>query len=131
MNKITGLVLIAGTLLAGKATLADDESDLLALDKEWGEATVPEALEGLLSNDIISIAAAGLVGKAEMLEEPAGAAPSGPYMAGDYRTKFLSEDIAVMVHNTSGDDTHWSMHVWQRIDGKWQVVATATVPTTE
>jgi hypothetical protein len=130
-NRMRALALVAGALLVGTVTLADDESDLVALDKEWGEATAPEALEGLLSDDIISIAAEGVVGKAEMLEEAATTPPSGPYMAGNYRTKFLGEDIAVMVHNTSGDDEHWSLHVWQRIDGNWLVMATATVPVSE
>jgi hypothetical protein len=131
MNKTISSGLTVGLFLMGTATLADDESDLVALDKVWGEATTAETVDELLSDDVISIAAEGLVGKTEMLEEAANTPPSGPYMAGNYRTKFLSNDIAVMVHDTSGDDQHWSMHVWQRIDDDWLIVATATVPIAE
>ena len=65
-----------------------------------------------------------------MPSKPA-AEPAGPYMAGNYKTHFVSADVAIMVHSTSGDDPHWSMHVWQRVEGKWQVAATATVPIEE
>jgi hypothetical protein len=43
----------------------------------------------------------------------------------------LSDDIAVMTHHAGDPDPHWSMHVWQKKDGGWQVVASATVPLEE
>jgi hypothetical protein len=32
-----------------------------------------------------------------------------------------------MVHH-AGDPEHWSLHVWQKRDGEWQVVASAATP---
>jgi len=131
MNKKTVSACVCGLLLVGLAAIADDATDLMALDKEWGEAAAPEAIESLIADDIIAIGTEGLGGKAEVLQDVAAAESSGPYTAGDYKTQFLSDDVAIMVHTTSGDEPHWSLHVWQRVGGKWQVAATASVPIEE
>ena len=53
-----------------------------------------------------------------------------PYVAGDYAVEFLDTDTAVMVHSAgTGEDLHWSLHVWKKSGGKWQVVATASIPS--
>lgn len=122
------------TCLVLIATLANaDESDtLIKLDKVWGEAAGPADLEPLLADKILALGTDGVGSKAEMLEAAADdGAPAGPYVAGDYQVRFLSDDIAVMVHSAGGPEPHWSMHVWQKHDGKWQVAATATVPVEE
>jgi hypothetical protein len=33
-----------------------------------------------------------------------------------------------MTHGTNGADSHYSLHVWARKGGTWQVVATPTTP---
>ena len=119
-------------VMAGTAANAGDSDSLIQLDKEWGESQGSEALEALLADNIVALGLEGVAGKAEMLEAAASDdAPTGPYVAGDYDVRFLSEDVAVMIHTASEPDPHWSMHVWQKQDGKWQVAATASVPIEE
>ena len=119
-------------IMTGALANADDSDALIQLDKEWGESQGAETLEIVLADDIVALGAEGMTGKAQMVEAAASADPaSGPYVAGDYKVNFLSEDIAVMVHSAGDPDPHWSMHVWQKQDGKWQVAATATVPIEE
>ncbi len=119
-------------IMAGAVANADESDALLQLDKEWGEADGPEALAPLLSDDILALGAEGVGSKADMLEAAASDdAPTGPYIAGDYQVRFLGDDTAVMIHSAGAPDPHWSMHVWHKQDGKWQVAATATVPIEE
>jgi len=119
-------------VISGPVASADESATLIQLDKDWGSAEGPEAIAPLLSDDILTIGPEGLVGKAQMLEAAASdEAPAGPYIAGDFEVRFLSEDVAVMVHSAGDPDPHWSMHVWQKQDGKWQIAASATVPVEE
>jgi len=118
--------------MTGAVANADESDTLVQLDKKWGEAQGPEAMEALIADNIVTLGSEGSIGKAQMLEAAASDdAPTGPYTAGDYDVRFLSEDIAVMVHSAGEPDPHWSMHVWQKRDGKWQVAASATVPAEE
>ncbi len=129
MNIRTILGCVICLIMAGTVANADESDELVQLDKEWGEAEGPEALEALLADNILALGLEGVGSKSQMLEAAASDdAPTGPYVAGDYEVRFLSEDVAVMVHSASEPDRHWSMHVWQKRDGKWQVAAPATVP---
>jgi len=132
MNIKTILGCVICLIMAGTAANADESDALVQLDKEWGEAARqgPEAVELLLADNIVALGLAGVRGKAQILEA-AEDAPTGPYIAGDYDVRFLSEDVAVMIHSTGEPGPHWSMHVWQKRDGKWQVVASANVPIEE
>lgn len=115
-------------LLAGTAA-ADDTDKLIELDKKWGQAEGADAIAPMLADDLLAIGVEGLGSKKAMLEAADTAEPmSGPYEAGDYKVQFLSDDVAVMVHSTGGDEPHWSMHVWQKQNGEWRVAATAGVP---
>ena len=123
LGSLLGLFVFVGIANAG------DADALIELDKKWGESQGADALAPLLSDDILAIGVEGLSGKAEMLaaadeEEPA----TGPYDAEGYKVRFLSDDVAVMVHSTGVPEPHWSMHVWQKLDGEWRVTATASVP---
>ncbi len=121
-----------GLLMVGAVANAGDSDALVALDKKWGESEGTEVPQAMLSEEMIALSAAGVAAKADMLEEAANAEPAtGPYVAADYDVRFLSDDVAVMVHSVGGDQPHWSMHVWQKQDGAWQVAATATVPIKE
>ncbi len=132
MNIKTMIACVFCLLMAGTMANADDSDALVQLDKEWGEAEGPEALEALLADNILALGLEGVGSKAQMLEAAASDdAPTGPYVAGDYDVRFLSKDVAVMIHSAGEPDPHWSMHVWQKRDGKWQVAATATVPIEE
>ena len=132
MNIRTILGCVICLIMAGTVANADESDELVQLDKEWGESEGPEALEALLADNILALGLEGVGGKSQMLEAAASDdAPTGPYVAGDYDVRFLSEDVAVMIHSAGEPDPHWSMHVWQKRDGKWQVAATATVPIEE
>ncbi len=118
-------------LMIMPAANAGDSDALIQLDKDWGSAPGSDGAH-FLSDDIIALDSTGIAGKAEMVEAAASAdAPTGPYVAGDYKVHFLSHDIAVMVHSAESPDRHWSMHVWQKKDDKWQVAATASIPIAE
>ena len=132
MNVRTLVGCVICLVMTGSVANADESDTLVQLDKEWGESQGPEAIEPLLADNIVALGSEGVAGKAQMLEAAASDdAPTGPYIAGDYDVRFLSEDVAVMVHSAGEPDPHWSMHVWQKRDGKWQVAATASVPIEE
>ena len=129
-TKILSLATIL--LLSAGFANAGDADKLIELDKKWGESEGADALAPMLLDEIIAVGADGIGDKEAMLEEADDAEPAtGPYEAGDYKVRFLTEDIAVMVHSTPMPEPHWSMHVWQKVDGKWRVAATAAVPVAE
>jgi hypothetical protein len=126
LSLVTVLLLSAGFASAGNA------DKLIELDKKWGESEGADALAPLLLDEIIAIGADGLGDKEAMLEQADSAEPAtGPYEASDYKVRFLTEDIAVMVHRAPTPEPHWSMHVWQKVGGKWRVAATAAVPVAD
>jgi hypothetical protein len=111
--------------------LADDTSDLIALDKKWGEAGMKadtKAASALLSDKLVSV---GPEGVTDLKGELAGyePAPAGAtYDVSDYKVTFLDPNTAIMTHSVAGEMAHYSMHVWSKKGGKWKVVATATTP---
>jgi hypothetical protein len=132
MKTIKMLGCLASMLVVAATAAAGDAGELIELDKKWGESVGADALAPLLADEVIAIDAEGLWGRADMLKEAEEAEPATePYNAGDYKVRFLSDDVAVMVHSAPAPDPHWSMHVWQKIDGEWRVVATAGVPIEE
>jgi hypothetical protein len=119
-------------MMAGGLANADETDTLVQLDKEWGGSQGTAVLESLLAENILALDANGIADKARLLEDAESAeAPTEPYVAGDYQVRFLGKDVAVMVHSAAEPDPHWSMHVWQKQGGKWQVTATASVPAEE
>ena len=132
MKKITVFGLFFGLLLSAALASADDTDTLVELDNRWGESEGADALAPMLLDSIIALSADGLGDKTTMLDEAGSREPAiAPYAASDYKVQFLSDDIAVMVHSTPRPEPHWSMHVWQKVDGEWRVAATAGVPVGE
>ncbi|MCJ7557619.1 MAG: nuclear transport factor 2 family protein [Gammaproteobacteria bacterium] len=129
----TGTIFAGVALMfAGSLAYADDSAKLIELDKEWGSTDGSAAVERLVASDALVVGEKGLVTQAEMIAAAATDEPmTGPYVAGDYQVRFLSADVAVMVHSADTPASHWSMHVWHKTDGKWQVAASATVPQAE
>ena len=128
--KIVNVVLItACTAFAVSGADADESGALIKLDKAWGMAQKPGEVKPMLTSDFIAVDEDGVSGKADLLKAMSSDdPPTGPYVAGDYQVKFLDSNTAVMVHSAgSGDDAHWSLHVWQKNGGKWQVAATASI----
>ena len=110
---------------------ADDKSDLISLDKQWGAAGMKgdaKAAHMLLSDALVSVGPEGVTDiKGELASyEPA---PAGEmYEATDYKVTFLDPNTAIMTHSVKGPMAHYSLHVWSKQGGSWKVVATSTTP---
>ena len=125
--RATKLLLLTLIAICSGPIFADDAAMLIALDKQWGSAGGPD---GFVSDDVIGIGPAGVIGIAEVRQAATG--PSDEeYVVDGYQVKFLATDIAVMVHTAAGSDPHASMHVYQKRDDQWLVVGNASVPTPE
>ncbi len=127
------LVAVATVLvmLTATADAADDTDALVALDKQWGESGVKgdtTVAVKLLADKVVSVTEKGVRGKqgelADMKPEPAGTR----YEPTDYKVTFVDPDTAIMTHGTKGTDAHYSLHIWSRKGGTWQIVATSTTP---
>lgn len=124
---LAGILICLGTSTA----MAGSEEDLIALDKKWGEAGMAgdtDTVAGLLSEDLVGVGEEGVGGKAELLENNEPAPEGATYQADNYNINFLDDNTAIMTHSVAGEETYYSLHVWSKASGNWQVVATATVP---
>jgi len=119
------------SMFTATAYAADDTGALIALDKQWGESGVKgetTVAAKLLADKVVSVSAAGVRGKAGELAD-AKPQPAGTrYEPTDYKVTFINPDTAIMTHGTKGADAHYSLHVWSRKSGTWQIVATSTTP---
>lgn len=129
----TRTLVIAGTLLVmfAASAWADDTAALIALDKQWGEATLKGnmAVAGkFLADKVVSVSEKGVRGKqAELADMPT--APAGTrYEPTDYKVTFINPDTAIMTHGTKGFEPHYSLHVWSRKGDSWEIVASSTTP---
>ena len=125
--RLTKILLMTLIVVCSGSIFADDTAMLINLDKQWGSAGGPD---GFVSDDVVGIGPTGIIGIAEVRQAAVG--PSDEeYVVDGYQVNFLSTDIAVMVHTASGSDPHSSLHVYQKQDGKWMVVANASAPLGE
>lgn len=123
---ITKMISIPVFTLLSSSSLADVSDDLIAMDKQWGMAGGPA---GYVSEDVIGIGPTGVVNFGNLVADAAANANVGEeYVVSGYQVKFLSDDIAVMVHTAAGSDPHASLHVIQKQGDAWLVVATASAP---
>ena len=131
MNRALVAVATLLMMFTAAAVVADDTNALIALDKQWGESNGKgdtTVAAKLLSDKVVSVSEKGVRGKqAELADiEPA---PAGTrYEPTDYKVTFLNSDTAIMTHGTKGADAHYSLHVWSRKGGTWQIVASSTTP---
>jgi len=139
------LVAVAVVMMVGMPTAAKMQApsqqvqqQLIALDKQWGEAGTDTAvLNKILSDKMLAL---GQKGEAEGKKEQMAATTSTPstgYVADEHKFETLTPDIVVMTHRGTSTTTeggkqvkesHRSLHVFQRTNGNWQVVANAQVP---
>jgi hypothetical protein len=131
MKSTVAAVVALLSMFAASAYAADDTDALIALDKQWGESSVKgetSVAAKLLADKVVSVSESGARGKqeelADMKPEPAGTR----YEPTDYKVTFINPDTAIMTHGTKGADAHYSLHVWSRKGGTWQIVATSTTP---
>ncbi len=114
--------------LFAQSALADLEEKLIKLDREWGEATKPEQLEALLTEDFILLTEDGTSSRKQLMDELTKAPPGEPYVAGGYKINKVNDKVVIMVHTSgTGDKAHSSMHVWRVRNGNWKVAASAAV----
>ena len=128
MKSILVTVATSLVMFAATAHAADDTEALIALDKQWGESIVKgdtTVSAKLLADKVVSVDQNGVMGKQALLAD-IKAAPAGTrYEPTGYKVTFMSPDMAIMTHATKGADAHYSLHVWSRKDGAWQIVATS------
>lgn len=125
--RLTKILLMTLIAVCSGSIFADDTAMLINLDKQWGSAGGPD---GFVSDDVVGIGPTGIIGIAEVRQAAVGPSDEA-YVVDGYQVNFLSTDIAVMVHTASGSDPHSSLHVYQKQDGKWMVVANASAPLGE
>lgn len=118
-------------MISAAAHAADDTDSLIALDKKWGEAVVKgdTTMTGkVLADNAVSVSDSGVRGKEAELADVKPAPAGTRYEPTDYKVTFLNKDTAIMTHATKGADAHYSLHVWSRKGGTWQIIATSTTP---
>jgi hypothetical protein len=101
---------------------------------QWGQAGMvgdTDTVSVLLSEDLIAVDENGVTGKAEQLADNEPAPEGATYDADDFNVVFLDDNTAIMTHSVGGEEAHYSMHVWELVDGNWQVVATASIAASE
>ena len=135
---------IAVTLIAsaqGKSVPNDLQQTLISLDKEWGEAGGDTAkLDKIYGDNLLAVGTKGEAQDKQQLIADNKATSAGvqnaSYMADEYKFEMLSADVVVMTHRgtTKGmqngkevTESHRSLHVFQKRDGRWQVVANAQI----
>ena len=152
--KVTNLMVAAISLLLATLTFGQGgnqttkiQQDLIALDKQWGEAGGKGAtatLNKILSDNYLGIGEKGeALGKQEQVAATTATSANvqnASYTADEYKFETLSPDVIVMTHRatTKGmqggkelTESHRSLHVFQKRGGQWQVVASTQVPIKE
>src|SRR5215831_2943562 len=128
MKRILVAVAACLVMFAATAYAADDTEALIALDKQWGESIVKgdkTVSAKLLADNVVSVDENGVMGKQAMLADIKPAPAGTRYEPAGYKVTFMNPDTAIMTHSTKGADSHYSLHVWSRKGGTWQIVATS------
>ena len=136
-----------GEKVAATATTASTvDQELMKLDQEWGDAGIKgdsAVLERILADEFIASGPTGVMNKSQSIAQAKSDAANitnATYTADEYTIRMLDKDTAIMVHravekgqNKGADytDQHRSIHVWKKINGRWQVVASQAMPITQ
>jgi hypothetical protein len=131
MRRITVALATLLILFTAAAAAADDTEALIALDKQWGESAVKgdtTVSAKILADKVVSVDQSGVKGKQGTLADLKPAPAGTRYEPTDYKVTFINPDTAIMTHGTKGADAHYSLHVWSRKNGTWQVIANSETP---
>ena len=123
----------------------DVQQALMSVDKQWGEAGGDDAkLDKIIGDNLVAIGAKGEAqNKQQMIADNKATSAdvkNASYTPDQYKFEMLSSDVVVMSHRgtTKGmqngkevTESHRSLHVFQKKDGRWQVVANAQLPIAE
>lgn len=135
----TAVALIASA--QAKDVPKDVQEALISLDKEWGNSGPDTAkLDKIYGDNLIAVGTKGEAQDKKQIIADNVATGTGvqnaSYVADEYKFEMLSPDVVVMTHRgtTKGmkdgkevTESHRSLHVFQKRDGRWQVVANAQV----
>ena len=141
---VTTLLCIAVALVVStqaKDVPNDVQQTLISLDKQWGEAGGDTAkLDKIIGDKLLAVSSKGEAqNKQQMIADnkaTAAGVQNASYMLDEYKFEMLSPDVVVMTHRgtTKGmqngkevTESHRSLHVFQKRDGRWQVVANAQI----
>jgi hypothetical protein len=139
---VLALVAITGISAQAKDVPKDVQQSLISLDKQWGEAGGDTAkLDKIIGDNLLAVSSKGEAQDKQQLiadnKAVSAGAQNASYMADEYKFEMLSPDVVVMTHRgtTKGmengkevTESHRSLHVFQKRDGGWQVVANAQLP---
>ena len=143
---IAVLILVGVVFSTPAKNVPDDvQKALIALDKQWGEAGGDTAkLDKIIGDNLLGIGAKGEAQDKQQLIASNKALRSGvqnaTYVADEYKFDMPSSDVVVMTHRgtTKGmqdgkevTESHRSLHVFQKQNGQWRVVANAQLPVAE
>jgi hypothetical protein len=147
MKRILAITLlcVAVTLVVSaqaKKVPDDVQKTLISLDKQWGEAGGDTAkLDKIIGDNLLAVSSKGEAQDKQQLIADNKASSVGvqnaSYVADEYKFEMLSPDVVVMTHRGTikgmqngkeATDSHRSLHVFQKRDGRWQVVANAQLP---
>ena len=136
----TAVALVVGA--QAKDVPNDLQQTLISLDKEWGAAGADTAkLDKIIGDNLLAVGTKGEAQDKQQLIADNKATSAGvqntSYTPDQYKFEMLSPDVVVMTHRgtTKGTqnskevtESHRSLHVFQKQDGRWQVVANAQLP---
>jgi hypothetical protein len=147
MKRILALTLLCMAVALVVSSHAKDvpndvQQALISLDKEWGQSGGDTAkLDKIIGDHVLALGPKGEAQDKQQLvaANAAGAAgvQNASYTPDEYKFEMLSSDVVVMTHRgtTKGmqdgkevTESHRSLHVFQKQNGKWQVVANAQLP---
>jgi hypothetical protein len=120
----------------------DVQQSLISLDKQWGEAGGDTAkLNKIIGDNMLAIGSKGEAQDKQQLiaDNTATSAnvQNASYSADEYKFEMLTPDVVVMTHRGTikgmqngkeSTESHRSLHVFQKVNGQWQVVANAQLP---
>jgi hypothetical protein len=123
----------------------DVQQNLISVDKQWGKAGGDTAkLDKIIGDNLVAIGTKGEAqNKQQMIADnkaTSAGVQNASYTPDEYKFEMLSLDVVVMTHRgtTKGmqngkevTESHRSLHVFQKRDGRWQVVANAQLPISE
>ena len=141
----TAVALVVIAQAQAKDVPHDVQQALMSVDKQWGEAGGDDAkLDKIIGDNLVAIGAKGEAqNKQQMIADnkaTSAGVQNASYTPDEYKFEMLSPDVVVMMHRgtTKGmqngkevTESHRSLHVFQKRDGRWQVVANAQLPISE
>ena len=147
MKRIFAITLLCAAIALVVSTQAKDppsdvQKALISLDKQWGEAGGDTAkLDKIIGDNTLSIGSKGEAQDKQQLiadnKATSANVQNASYNADEYKFEMLTPDVVVMTHRGTIKGTengkevtesHRSLHVFQKVNGQWRVVANAQLP---